>query len=88
MSMSLSFALECPVCLRHITYKRQRESAQGLAIALASGQSYAVCPGCKQKVEDPDDAEYRASARRFVAEQAVVELIKLNPQLFKKETSQ
>lgn len=85
MSMSLSFAFECSVCFQLITAKKRGDTAS--MAALCGSAAYAVCPSCRQEVEEHTDPEYREAARRYVAEQTVAELIELNPQLFKKGTS-
>lgn len=62
--LTLTLALECPVCKRY----RDEDLAKDTAVltALYGAKAYAICPCCGQEALYPADRQYRARADRYV----------------------
>jgi hypothetical protein len=65
ISLSMTYMPECPVCQQYITKEHRGDTAS--TVAFVGAAPYAVCPSCRQSVDEHEDKGYRQRADNFVS---------------------
>jgi hypothetical protein len=64
ISLAMTYMLQCSVCEQYITREHLGDTAA--TVALVGAVPFAVCPLCRQSVDEHEEPGYRQRADEFV----------------------